>query len=300
MKKEKLEFHDVANIFPMMEKGEFEALKDDIRRNGLNEPIWLFKGKIIDGRNRYLACIAVNEEPKFKQYEGHEDDLIDFVLSLNLHRRHLNTSQKACLAVDLLPTIEKRNEEIKRIKNRALRKGEVVEKLPPPEKSRAKAARIFGVNERYVSDAKKLKQENERVFESVKKGDMTIAQAKKSILKKEVEVVEKIPQPDSGIKMKLTAHDKKKIKKFMDRDELDEKTAVRIVTNDRIELEKRKKKLEERRKKKAAEALTRQKIGFYVESDVKERLKSKTKNISEYLRKLIEADLEAKAKIKEK
>lgn len=291
--KQKLEFHEVANIFPMMEKGEFEALKDDIRRNGLNEAIWLFDGKIIDGRNRYLATIAVGVEPKFKNYEGKEDDLIDFVLSLNLHRRHLSVSQKACLAVDLLPRIEEKNEEIKRIKNRALRKGEVVEKLPPPEKSRARAARVFGVNERYVSDAKKIKMTDNAIFESVKKGDMTLSQAMKSLLKKEMKVVEKIPQPESEIKIKLTALDKKKIKKYIDRDGIDEVIAVRIVSNDRIELEKRKIEIEERKKKKAADAIARQKIGFYVESEIKNKLKVKTKNISEYLRKLIEQDLES-------
>jgi len=293
--KQKIEFHETANIFPMMEKHEFEALKEDIRRNGLNEAIWLYDGKIIDGRNRYLASLAVGVEPKYKQYEGKEDDLIDFVLSLNLHRRHLSISQKACLAVDLLPRIEERNEEIKRLKNRALRKGEVVEKLPPPEKSRAKAARVFGVNERYVSDAKKIKLSDERLFDFVKKGDMTLAQALKSLLKKEVKVVEKMPQPDSKILIKLTSHDKKKIKKYIERDGVDEKTVIRIVTNDREELEKRKKEIEERKKKKAADALDRQKIGFYVESEIKDKLKVKTKNISEYLRKLIEEDLNKKS-----
>jgi ParB-like chromosome segregation protein Spo0J len=52
-----IEFHSVANIFPMMTGKEFEALKQDILTNGLKEPIWLYEGKIIDGRNRYLACL---------------------------------------------------------------------------------------------------------------------------------------------------------------------------------------------------------------------------------------------------
>lgn len=113
----KYKFHYVANIFPMMTASEFNSLKDDISSNGLREPIWLFNNQIIDGRNRYLACTETNTEPLFRNYEGDESTLIDFVISLNLQRRHLNTSQKACLAIELLPEIEKRTKDNFRKKN---------------------------------------------------------------------------------------------------------------------------------------------------------------------------------------
>jgi hypothetical protein len=288
-----LEFHEVSNIFPMMEKAEFEALKEDIRQNGLNEAIWLYKDKILDGRNRYLACMEMRVKPRFQNYTGSEDSLIDFVLSLNLHRRHLSISQKACLAVDLLPTIEKRNEEIKRLKNRALRIGEVVENFPPPEKSRAKVAKVFGVNERYVSDAKKVKTENEEIFQRVKKGEMNLQQALKALIKKEEKkVVEKIPQPEAIEDEVLTPNDIKKINIYILRDGLEKAIAEKIVRNDRIALIEQKKKAEERKKKAEAKELAKmQKIGFYIEPVVKERLKNKTNNLSEYLRNLIEKDL---------
>jgi hypothetical protein len=47
-----MEFHPVANIFPMMSAEEFEALKADILANGLREDIWLHNNQTIDGRNR--------------------------------------------------------------------------------------------------------------------------------------------------------------------------------------------------------------------------------------------------------
>lgn len=47
------EFYEIANIFPMIEKDDFEVLVVDIKENGLLEPIYLYEGKILDGRNRY-------------------------------------------------------------------------------------------------------------------------------------------------------------------------------------------------------------------------------------------------------
>jgi hypothetical protein len=56
-----IKFHPVAAIFPMMEKIEFEILKADIQKHGQLEPIWTHDGKIIDGRNRYLACQGIGD-----------------------------------------------------------------------------------------------------------------------------------------------------------------------------------------------------------------------------------------------
>ncbi len=39
----KYESHEIANIFPEMFGQEFDALKDDIAKNGLAEPIMVFK-----------------------------------------------------------------------------------------------------------------------------------------------------------------------------------------------------------------------------------------------------------------
>lgn len=92
-------FHPIAELFPSIEGEAFEALKADIKANGLREPIWLFEGRILDGRNRYNACDALDLVPDFRDYMGNAP--LDFALSLNLHRRHLSESQRAMVAAKL-------------------------------------------------------------------------------------------------------------------------------------------------------------------------------------------------------
>ena len=99
-----LAFHPVANIFPLMEGKPFEDICDSIQQNGLLEPIWLYQMQIIDGRNRYRACIETGTAPRFRTYEGDEGDLVAFVVALNLHRRHLSESQRAMVAEKRLET----------------------------------------------------------------------------------------------------------------------------------------------------------------------------------------------------
>jgi hypothetical protein len=55
---------------------------------------------ILDGRNRYRACLHAGVEPEFTDWNG-VGDPIAFVVSMNLHRRHLNESQRGDIAVKL-------------------------------------------------------------------------------------------------------------------------------------------------------------------------------------------------------
>jgi hypothetical protein len=90
------EVHPLANIFPTLDGSAFDALVEDIRANGQQQPVVLFEGKILDGRNRYLACRQLGSEVRTTDYLG--SDPIGCVLSANLHRRHLNESQRAMVA----------------------------------------------------------------------------------------------------------------------------------------------------------------------------------------------------------
>jgi N6-adenosine-specific RNA methylase IME4 len=109
-------FHPLANLFPMMGPAEHAEMVADISQRGIRNKIVLHEGKILDGRNRYLAGIAaglltpgVFEMPGGGEYlpdfrafvEEHDGKPLDFVLSTNLHRRHLSESQRAMVAAKL-------------------------------------------------------------------------------------------------------------------------------------------------------------------------------------------------------
>ena len=99
--------HEMADIFPMMSAAEVDGLAADLKTNGLHQPIILYDGKVLDGRNRLAACKLSGTEPRFEEFDGTEDEALALVLSLNLARRHLTTAQKATLAVNLLPVEQK-------------------------------------------------------------------------------------------------------------------------------------------------------------------------------------------------
>jgi hypothetical protein len=89
-----LKFHPLADIFPLMEGAEFDALVADIRANGQRDPIVLFDGRILDGRNRYRACLAAGITPEVVKGDIWVGDPAAYVISINVHRRHLKPGAK--------------------------------------------------------------------------------------------------------------------------------------------------------------------------------------------------------------
>lgn len=94
-----LQFHSLAALFPVMGAAELDALTSDIREHGLQQPIALHEGKILDGRNRYRACRKLRLTPATTVFNG--SDPLAFIVSANLHRRHLSESQRGYIAAKL-------------------------------------------------------------------------------------------------------------------------------------------------------------------------------------------------------
>ena len=80
-----------------MKGPEFGSLVEDIDEHGLREPILVYQGLVLDGRNRLRACEIAGVEPRFVEWDGVGSPLA-LVLSRNLHRRHLNEGQRAIIA----------------------------------------------------------------------------------------------------------------------------------------------------------------------------------------------------------
>jgi len=163
--------HPIANLFPSMTGEEFEQLKASISDIGQLEPIVTLNGQVIDGRHRLRACIELGIRPILHE-RSNGDNLAAFVCARNLHRRHLSSSQRAALAVELLPYFEA---------EAALRQEDSryggAGKISGTGDARSHAAAATGTNARYVSDLKRLEVEHPELFEEVKHGPLSVADA---------------------------------------------------------------------------------------------------------------------------
>jgi hypothetical protein len=182
-----MKHHPIADVWPMMAEDKLHELADDIRKNGQLVPVWTYEGKILDGRNRWAACKIAGVEPKTKEYTGNEPT--SFAVAMNDRRRHMNKGALAAVAAELEPFFaadakKRQAEQAKR--NQPQAAAQKVAKLPPIEKSKSRqeAAKSVGVGERYVQDAKKVKQEAPEVFERLKAGRITLQDAKREVAKK--------------------------------------------------------------------------------------------------------------------
>lgn len=182
-----MKHHPIADVWPMMDEAKIAELAEDIRKNGQLVPVWLYQDKILDGRNRWAACKIAGVEPKTKEYAG--DEPTGFAVSLNDRRRHMGKSALAAVAAELEPHFA---EDAKRRQQKAGKEHgrgqKLPEKVPEANKgdgdARKAAAVSVGVNDRYVSDAKKVKTEAPEVFERLKAGKITMQDAKRELAKK--------------------------------------------------------------------------------------------------------------------
>jgi len=188
----------------MMGEEQYKELKSDIEQNGCINKIWLYEGKILDGRNRYKACQELNQHFSFLEYKG--DEPIQFAISLNMKRRHLTSAQKAALAVKIEPMFaaeskkrqqaaggnhnpEGRNqhtEEELRTVNKKIYQPTNNEPKKRKEQALQQAAKALNTNHVYVSQAKKIEKESPETFELLLEGKVSMKDASKEIRKKPV------------------------------------------------------------------------------------------------------------------
>jgi hypothetical protein len=131
-----LSVHPAAELFPLMASDELEALGADIKKNGLANPIAIVTRKdakdwhyqLLDGRNRldamelvgvpfnlmltYGKCCLIVGEIVIPPIVIDSDPYV-YVLSANIHRRHLTVELKRELIAKLLKfTPEKSDRQI--------------------------------------------------------------------------------------------------------------------------------------------------------------------------------------------
>jgi ParB family chromosome partitioning protein len=176
-------WHEYANLFPMLHGEALDGLREDIRQHGVREPIITFQGKILDGRNRYLCARDLGQVFPVLDFTGDDAEALAYVVSTNLHRRHLSESQRASVAAKLanmplggatyrsanLPTDSETGPSLS--EQAAAR---------PPMTSTADAARMLNVSERSVTTARKvLDTAPAEIVQAVDDGRMSVSLAAK-------------------------------------------------------------------------------------------------------------------------
>jgi len=129
--RDKYKVHPAADVFPMMSDEELEALGQDILENGLREPIKIMRVRkakqiaenafsqptmLLDGRNRLEAMerVGIDLDSCAVKYQFVNSsrppftfDAVAYIISLNIHRRHLTKQQQAELIVAAVKAGEK-------------------------------------------------------------------------------------------------------------------------------------------------------------------------------------------------
>lgn len=190
------EVHPAASRFPLMSDEELDELAADIKARGLDNPVVLLEGKVLDGRNRLEACHRAGVPPKTVEWRMEHGSAVAYVLAANVRRRHLTQSQRAMIAAELLEDFKAEAKERQR-KAGGDRKSVSAPVREPIQaekadgkKAAAAAAAAAGVGTRYVESAKAVAEYSPELARKVKAGDLTIKQAEKQIRK--AQQVEKI------------------------------------------------------------------------------------------------------------
>jgi ParB family chromosome partitioning protein len=143
-----LEFHEYANLFPLMHGEALDSLREDIRQHGVRDPVILLGGAILDGRNRYICARDLGIDFPVVEFAG--DDPLSFVISANLHRRHLTESQRASVAARLA-NMDRGGTGANQHASKSANL-----RICDPEVSQSDAARMLNVSERSVTTARKV------------------------------------------------------------------------------------------------------------------------------------------------
>jgi hypothetical protein len=183
--------HPVAAIFPLLDGDELQRLADDIRAHGLLEPIITHEGMILDGRNRQRACELASVEPRYELWQANGQTPTQFVVSRNLHRRHLTSGQKTVLALDLLPQLEAEAKERQRLsKGRGKKVSRTQETFTDTGTATAKAAELVGIGHSSVEKAKSIQRRDAEVIDLMRAGRIpTVAAAARAANRRVPQIV---------------------------------------------------------------------------------------------------------------
>ena len=185
--------HPLSAAFPAMVADDFQALKDSIENIGVQNPITLFEGMVIDGWHRYTAATELGMD--CPTVELGDVDPRDFAWGQNGPRRHMTSAQlaSATAAVYAWYPVVGANQHTKSAPALSA----------APQKTTAEMAAIAGVSERSIRQAKAVQTNAApEVIAAVKSGEIGLPKAAAiAKLPKEEQaaaIAKPIPRPAPG------------------------------------------------------------------------------------------------------
>ncbi len=191
-------FHPAADSFPLMEVSRYNELREDIKEHGQIVPIIVCEEQILDGRNRYNACMELGIEPKEIVYEGNPWSQ---VWSLNGQRRDIVAEQRYLIWKFCNENSDKWVQEQDRIRDEANKKRSaatrtqprtedgkfqpvVEQSVQPPvkiAKARESKSILSKTNKGAVQRGDTLVRERPDLAEKVRKGEIKPAEATRTL-----------------------------------------------------------------------------------------------------------------------
>lgn len=166
--------HRYAQRFPFDDGPPLDELTADIATNGLREEIVLLDGETLDGRRRERACLKSGVTPRYRDFGSRPEDGDDpraFVISHNIHRRHLSTSARAMIAAEFAEDIAEECSEREKA-------GTLAPKDARVGKASSIAGELMNVSTKTVERAKNVRENGTPALqEAVLSGDIAVTDA---------------------------------------------------------------------------------------------------------------------------
>lgn len=200
-----MKFHPAADVFPYMDDKRYDELVASIKEHGLIEPITLCDGMVLDGRNRFKACLDAGITPRYREHTGNP---WEYAWVLNGERRDLLSEQRAHIWIEINKHSEAWQAEEQRIKDEAnAKRAEAVKEQPrnengtmapkpvseqnvhtpdrayPGREAKAKASKT---NAGAIARAETLRRKRPDLAEKVRLGEMKSAEAHRIMKRDEI------------------------------------------------------------------------------------------------------------------
>jgi N6-adenosine-specific RNA methylase IME4 len=181
-----LEVHPIAAVFPPMSDAEYETLQQDILERGLQDPILLYEGKILDGKARHRACKKLDIAPQVVEWEGDQNTLAAWLQAKggNLVRRHLSAERRAAVLLRSAEVFPEVQQTVQAIVGAAELRKQLGMKAAKQGDAGGEAAdiigRIVGVSGSTVKRVRRVQDEHPDLLQDLAEGKTTCSKVLKA------------------------------------------------------------------------------------------------------------------------